>query len=195
MTAPNVGAAAGCDLLMLVFKKPEQKIAAFGSSYRGGSGLPVNPVECAAHCQFGEHDDLLNRQRRVHQWRTVGCQGGISGRPAPTGIACCLQEMGWLAGAIASRLTPTGGSGTSVGDWSAVRPPSLASQAPTGIVCGLKEMGRLSGRLREQALLLQKAQARSKDRSLRQLLHRMSASSTKLLILIHERRRKAEWRD
>jgi hypothetical protein len=109
------------------------KIAAFGSSYRGSSGLQVNPVECPAHCQFGQPHDLLNRQRRVHQWRTVGCQGGISGRPAPTGIACCLQEMGWPVGAIASRLTPTGGSGTSVGDWSAVRPPSLASQLPQGL--------------------------------------------------------------
>jgi len=30
-----VGAAEGCDLLMLILKKKDQKIAAFGSSYRG----------------------------------------------------------------------------------------------------------------------------------------------------------------
>jgi hypothetical protein len=30
-----VGAAEGCDLLILIFKKQDQKIAAFGSSYRG----------------------------------------------------------------------------------------------------------------------------------------------------------------
>jgi hypothetical protein len=29
-----VGAAEGCDLLILIFKKQDQKIAAFGSSYR-----------------------------------------------------------------------------------------------------------------------------------------------------------------
>jgi hypothetical protein len=73
------------------------KIAAFGSSYRGSSGLQVNPVECPAHCQIGQPHDLLNRQRRVHQWRTVGCQGGISGRPAPTGI-CMLPARNGLAG-------------------------------------------------------------------------------------------------
>jgi len=31
-----VGAAAGCDLLILIFEKQDQKIAACGSSYRGG---------------------------------------------------------------------------------------------------------------------------------------------------------------
>jgi hypothetical protein len=30
-----VGAAAGCDLLILILKKQDQKIAAFGSSYTG----------------------------------------------------------------------------------------------------------------------------------------------------------------
>jgi hypothetical protein len=30
-----VGAAEGCDLLILIFKKPDQEIAAFGSSYTG----------------------------------------------------------------------------------------------------------------------------------------------------------------
>jgi hypothetical protein len=100
MTATNVGAAEGCDLLTLFFKKPDQKIAACGSSYRGGSGLWVNPVECSAHRQFGQHDDLLNRQRRVHQWRLVGCQAAIAGKPAPTGIACWLQGMGWAVGRL-----------------------------------------------------------------------------------------------
>jgi hypothetical protein len=31
----RVGAAEGCDLLTLIFKKQDQKIAAFGSSYEG----------------------------------------------------------------------------------------------------------------------------------------------------------------
>ncbi|CAI8897698.1 hypothetical protein EMIT0P260_40367 [Pseudomonas sp. IT-P260] len=31
-----VGAAAGCDLLMLFFLNQDQKIAAYGSSYSGG---------------------------------------------------------------------------------------------------------------------------------------------------------------
>jgi hypothetical protein len=34
-TKKPVGAAEGCDLLMLIFKDQDQKIAAFGSSYRG----------------------------------------------------------------------------------------------------------------------------------------------------------------
>jgi hypothetical protein len=33
---------------MLFFKKPDQKIAACGSSYRGGSGLRVNLIERSA---------------------------------------------------------------------------------------------------------------------------------------------------
>jgi hypothetical protein len=33
-TANPVGAAEGCDLLILIEKKQSQKIAAFGSSYR-----------------------------------------------------------------------------------------------------------------------------------------------------------------
>ncbi|WP_191623032.1 hypothetical protein [Pseudomonas fluorescens] len=33
----HVGAAAGCDLLILIIEK--QKIAAFGSAYRGKSGF------------------------------------------------------------------------------------------------------------------------------------------------------------
>jgi len=32
-----VGAAEGCDLLILASKKQNQKIAAFGSAYRGAS--------------------------------------------------------------------------------------------------------------------------------------------------------------
>jgi len=35
VNAVNVGAAEGCDLLTLPFERPNQKIAAFGSSYRG----------------------------------------------------------------------------------------------------------------------------------------------------------------
>jgi hypothetical protein len=34
----SVGAAEGCDLLILIVKKQNQKIAAFGSSYRGICG-------------------------------------------------------------------------------------------------------------------------------------------------------------
>jgi hypothetical protein len=33
LTATHVGAAAGCDLLMMIVKKTDQKIAACGSSY------------------------------------------------------------------------------------------------------------------------------------------------------------------
>jgi len=33
MNAITVGAAAGCDLLILILKKQDQKIAACGSSY------------------------------------------------------------------------------------------------------------------------------------------------------------------
>ncbi len=54
MTAPNVGAAEGYDLLTLFFKKPNQKIAACGSSYRGyrfqGYGLPPEPLSTLPPC-------------------------------------------------------------------------------------------------------------------------------------------------
>src|SRR5471032_2505905 len=58
----------------------------------------------------------------------VGCQAVFAGKPAPTV-----------------------GLGASGRDWSAVRPPSLASQLPQLDWVHQEEIGRLSGRLRRQA--------------------------------------------
>ena len=62
---------------------------------------------------IGRLSGRLREQARSHRWfgyirtRLVGCQAVIAGRPAPTGD-----------------------SGTSASDWSAVRPPSRASPLP-----------------------------------------------------------------
>ena len=84
--------------------------------------------------EIGRLSGRLREQARSHRWfgyirqRQVGCQAVIAGRPAPTGD-----------------------SGTSARDWSAVRPSSLAGQLPQGIRVHPRATGRLSGRLREQA--------------------------------------------
>ena len=85
-------------------------------------------------------------------WRLVGCQAAFASKPAPTvGLSAGSWRLVGCQGAIAGRPASTLDWVYSVRDWSAVRPPSLASQLPQWTGCIQWEIGRLSGRLRWQA--------------------------------------------
>jgi hypothetical protein len=60
--------------------------------------------------------------------KLVGCQAAIAGKPAPTGNGIHLQETGRLSGRHRWQASSHREWNTSARDWSAVRPPSLASQ-------------------------------------------------------------------
>jgi hypothetical protein len=91
-------------------------------------------------------------QGSVYTCKRLGdCQAAIAGRPAPTGFGVHLQEIGRLAGRHRWRGSSHRVRCTSARDWSAVRPPSLASQLPQGNGVHLRETGRLAGRHRWQA--------------------------------------------
>ena len=82
---------------------------------------------------------------------------------------------------------------TPASNWSAVRPPSQASQLPQGLDVWQEVIGRLSGRHREQAKLPQGIGVRlspfAPNHSSGRALARLQ-----LLILIHPPLREAEWR-
>ncbi len=131
--------------------------------------LAVRPPSLASQAPTGNGDIWK---------RLVGCQAAIAGKPCSYRDWVHLEEIGWLSGRHRWQAKLLQGLGTSGRDWSAVRPPSLASQAPTGTGCiwkrlvgcqaaiagkpssyrdwvHLEEIGRLSGRHRWQAKLLQ----------------------------------------
>jgi hypothetical protein len=82
----------------------------------------------------------------------VGCQAAIAGKPAPTvGSGVFSQKLVGCQAAIAGKPAPQWDRVSSVRNWSAGRPPSLASQFLHGTGCFQSEIGRLSGRLRWQA--------------------------------------------
>jgi hypothetical protein len=83
--------------------------------------------------------------------RLGGWQGVIAGRPAPTGFGVHLQEIGRLSGRHREQARSHRVRGTSAGDWSAVRAPSLAGQLLQGNGVHLRETGRQAGRHRWQA--------------------------------------------
>src|SRR5471032_3163091 len=81
-----------------------------------------------------------------------GCRAAFAGKPAPTvWIGCIRGRLVGCQAAFAGKPAPTVGLSASGRDWSAVRPPSQASQLPQLDWVHQGEIGRLAGRLREQA--------------------------------------------
>jgi hypothetical protein len=109
----------------------ERDGAAVSPPSRAGSLPQGNEVHLQ---ETGQLSGRHRRQASSHKGlvytckRLVGCQAAFAGKPAPTRVWC-----------------------TSARDWSAVRPPSQASQLPQGFGVHRLETGRLSGRHREQA--------------------------------------------
>jgi hypothetical protein len=145
--------------------------------------------------------------------RLVDWQAAIAGRSAPTVDRVHLQEIGRLSGRHRWQASSHSGPGTSAGNWSAGRAPSLASQLPQGNGVNLQEIGRQAGRHRWQAsshrgmgytcerlvgcqAAITGRPAPTMDRCLPPALHHSigRAVARLLLILTHPPRRQAEWR-
>ena len=175
--------------------------------------------QASSHNGILVHPQDIGRLSGRHRWQAsshsgilyirkilVGCQAVIAGRPAPTvGSVYIRKKLVGCQAVIAGRPAPTVESCTSARNWSAVRPPSQASQLLQLNRVHQQESGRLSGRHRWQASShsgicvhpqdlgrlsgRHRWQASSHNRSVYTLrsspLNRPSVSSPALLILIY----------
>jgi hypothetical protein len=127
--------------------------------------------------------------------KLVGWQAAFAGKPAPTGFGVHLQEIGRLAGRLRWQASSHRVWCTSARNWSAGRPPSLASQLPQLERVHLRKIGRLAGRHRRQA------SSHNKNRSTPPALHHSTGRAVARLqlliliwLLIYPPLRQAEWR-
>jgi hypothetical protein len=124
------------------------------SSHRDWVYLP-EPGRLAGRHREQAHSHIWTAYIRE---KLVGCQVAIAGKPAPTGVGSTCQSQVGCQVAIASRLTPTFGPHTFGRNWSAVRPPSLASQLPQGLGLPARNWSAVRSPSRAGSLL-QKAKA------------------------------------
>src|SRR5471030_796671 len=154
-------------------KVPRRKGETISRHYRSNGYVP--------HQNPGRLSGRLRRQASSHSWtgcirgRLVGCQAAFAGKPAPTV-----------------------GLGASGGDWSAVRPPSQASQLPQLDGGHPGGIGWLVGRHREQARSHRKAKAEAEaeadPHTTPALHHSTGRALARLQLLIYPPLREAEWR-